>query len=446
MNLNQNTNNLDEFDLFKLYIPELDKVARSQIRVKGKYLLQEVNKILTDLANKGFKITPISEEISVKLNCHRSTVLKMFTGKNKWISIAVLTEILEMYKKLRQLSIDETDRIKYCMQNAFEYFMASNKKPEYCKVVLSLNTTFAKIIGAYQADGWMIKQFCGEGCTYKILIVDHYKANLNAFSDWVYEVFGLKPLVKKARNADAWIVQVSSKVIGRYFEVFVGFTKGIKSHLPMPTLIKNASLDIRRNYLCGHLTFEGSVELSQIVSLGIKSEMLRDDIFSTLKELNIKSKKEDRNGVYYIRSGSMHAGDLTKWMNIFEIYSHKWYKLKDFRDGFCQIPNNKNQAIESLDTIYGEHARFSMPFAKITRRLIFKTETDRHLLARELGIGVTTLQSYLKILEISHIIKRRVKGHKLLIEYNPNLSQWRIPNRNIESSPIVNSVPSNHCV
>lgn len=421
-----------DFDLLRLYVKEEDKGPNSQIRVKGNKLASIIRSIILEFNQNNIKITPLSRKISRDLKCHEDTIFKMLSGTHKWLSLAALIRLLEYYQKDCKKSDEEIILLRKKLNRSFEYFSCGNGKKgrkEDCKAVKSLSTLFAKIIGAYQADGWMRKELSDRGCSYKILICDHYKSNVEAFSEWVYQLFGIKSTVIKCKKIDAWKTIIYSKIIGRYFEAFFGFTKGHKTLKPMPNLIMTSNLIIKKAYICGYFTFEGSVELDKTISLGIKCQKLRDEIYTIIIETGLSCKISEKRGFFHLKSHVIKKNEIILWMWIFEYKTAKWYKLRDFLEGFRKKTNYLEPTISAIEAIYGNHPRIKNRFKNLIKIIEANPNCDRYLLSEQLALSVTSIQSCLKILELSNLIIRKKEGHKLLIINNPNLEHWRVPNR-----------------
>jgi hypothetical protein len=379
-----------EFDLFNLYIPEEDLGPRSNIYCRGKKLIEKINGLLDEMISNGDKIYCISKKIAKTLKLHPDTVLKMFRQRNKDISIAVILNLIEEWKMTCNKQSLNVLKVKKEIIHEIEWLISGTSSRTNIKAVKNLNINLAKIIGAHHADGHLCKELTKKGASYKIIIIDHYKSNLVAFRNWFASVFGINLKIRKA-NSDAWLISFRNKVIGRYFEKIFKFPTGNKTSHNLPSLIKLSNNTIKKAYLLGFMSFDGSVELDKTISLGIMNQTLRDEICSLFsKNLNIKKRKNIEG--YYIRSFDTNNKQLRIWKKYFEPKTDKWMKIEFFlgrysnRDIF--LDQNKK---EKFDAIINE---------------LKNCPTDKFELANKLNMGISTLHSYLQILVLSREIKK----------------------------------------
>jgi len=119
---------------------------------------------------------------------------------------------------------------------------------------------------------------------------------------------------------------------------------------------------------------------------------------------NLNLKKREVNGFYHFRSGATNKEQLKKWKDYFEANTEKWFKINDFLNGFNKKVKDEKEAIEVLDKIYN-HSRL-IDIKSIIEILKEVKCVDRFYLSKRLGIGASTVFKYLKILEMSNIVKR----------------------------------------
>ena len=379
-----------KFDLFKIYVPSEDLGSRSHIGCNGKNLIPTIDNILKEMILKGDKIYHISKRIAKNLQLHPDTVLKMFRQRNKEISLAVIINLINEWKILCNKQNNDVIKVKNDIINKVEWLTSGTSSRTKIFAVKNLDTNLAKIMGAHHADGHLCKELTIKGASYKIIIIDHYKSNLIAFKKWMDSVFGVKLKVRKAVS-DAWVIDFRSKVIGRYFEKIFEFPAGDKSFHNIPDLIKNSDNQIKKAYLLGFMSFDGSVELDKTISLGIRNQTLRDEIYNLFpKNLNIKKRKNVDS--YHIKSFNTNGNQLKIWKKYFEPNTDKWLKIEFFlgryhdRDIF--LDQNKKK---KFDAIINE---------------LKNCPTDKFELANKLNMGISTLHSYLQVLILSGEIKK----------------------------------------
>ena len=393
-----------KFDLFRLYVPNEDTGARSQISCTGKELNSAINLILRDMINKGDKIYHICKRISSKLNYHPSTVLKMLRNRNEQVSIVLLVELLNEWKNVCNKSFLECENLKLKIQSDIEWLYCGSKFRNMIKAIKKVDINLAKIIGAHHADGCLTKEKSKGGMNYKFMILDYYKSNLIAFNKWMIKTFGVQYRIKKDRS-NAWIICFRNKIIGRYLEIFFGFPGGNKSLFNLPEIIKESTDDIKKAYVLGFLTFDGCVETDRTVSLGIKNKILRDEIKNILPKSFDIVKKEGKDQ-YGVKTGVLSKKEIKAWKNFFESGTEKWFKLNDYLYGFKRSVDSEEEAIEILNKIFPKQNSSNISLKKVITVLKELKYCDKFYLAKQLNIGVSTLFRYLHILDMSRIIIR----------------------------------------
>ncbi|MDD5649484.1 MAG: hypothetical protein PHF86_03580 [Candidatus Nanoarchaeia archaeon] len=393
-----------QLDLFKLYNPREDIGAKSQISCSGNGLNSIINTILKEINSNGYKISPFCKSLSIKLKYHPDTILKMLRNKNN-ISIAVLEELLNEWKCLCKKSTLDYITLKTEIQSKITYLYCGSKYTNKIKAVKGIDINLAKIVGAHQADGCLIKEKTRNGTSYKFMIIDYYKSNLIAFNKWVFKTFKINLKIKKDRT-DAWIITARNKILGRYLEVYFNFPSGNKILYSIPKIIKNSSNEIKRSYIIGFLTFEGCVEMSRNISLGIKNENLRDEICEILRFNSAPFKKRNINLFSHFRTGILNNKELQIWKKFFEKNTDKWFKINDYLNGFKYKTNNENEAMKRLNLVFKNNNYKVTNLENVIKSLKKVQCCDKFYLAKKLGIGVSTLQCYLHILKMANIIKK----------------------------------------
>lgn len=397
------------FDLFRLYVPNEDRGARSFILVKGKNLYKTINPIIKEILNKNVRgINSLSKILADKLNINLTTVLKMlrYSSKGRWVSIAVLESLLLVWKETCNKSNLDLLKARLDLQMKFDILGSGSKHVIEVKVVRYLDQNLAKIAGAHLADGNLKKEKTRNGFSYKLSIVDHYKSNLDAFAMWLKKVFGINVSIKKLR-IDAWEINLRNKIIGRYFELFLGFPCGKKTYHNLPEIIRNAPKKLKRCFIIGLMSFDGCVETDKTVSYGIVNSTLRDQIVNILfNDFKLKVKSQDKKGFFHFRTGVLSHEEGKKWMMFFEPNTEKWFKLKDFIKGFSNKANSFDEAMSVLGSVYEKQNSSKITIEDVILALKELKTCDKYILANKLGIGVSTLYRYIHILEKASILKR----------------------------------------
>lgn len=410
-----------EFDLFKLYVSEEDLGPRSYIKVFGKELFHHTNIIVRDvLKANNEKITYLSKRIAKRLDIHHDTALKMLRNRSneRWIALPILIELLNEWKINCNKSEKDIINKKLKLQNYFEKLGCGSKEKNEVKVVRNLDLTLAKITGAHMADGHLCKKKTFRGYSYKIIIIDEYKSNLEAFGRWVKEVFGINVKMEKAKS-NAWKIDIRNKIVGRYLKIFFGFPAGAKTYYNLPEIIENSSKEIKRAFLIGLFSFDGCVETDKSVSYGIANETLRNQIAVILNEFNLNIVSQKKGGYYHLKTGVLNKNRLGVWMNFFEPYTEKWFKLKDMVEGFNEKVLSFDKGVSVLNRIYKNGMKTNIP--KIVSTLKELKVCDKYILANKLKIGISTLYRYIHILESSNILIRTKNPNIInLSNFHPN--------------------------
>lgn len=300
------------FDLFKLQEPE-DVNPRTWICVRGKNL----NSILRDIINKNCKNSclefakRISNNLNIKHKSIYGNISKIIDKDNSWVSVPLLKHLIDL---------EGIDRYKIYEKIEFLKVNASPSKP--VKAVKELNTAFCKFAGAHAADGHMGKR-------YRITIIDHYKDNVESYTKWIYDLFGLRLNVEKDKRKKAWLVEYKSKIISRYLRIFFGFPIGRKTYTVLePEIIKKSSQHFRRAFALGALIFEGCVNIDGRVKLSVKSKNFRDSILEIINNDGLKVIDGLSCKKYTLESKrALTSEERKRWSKYFEEGTTKWKKL-----------------------------------------------------------------------------------------------------------------------
>lgn len=421
-----------KFDLFKLHVSKEDIGARSYIKVFGKELFNNIKIMINDvLKSRHEKITHLSKRIAKKLNIHYDTVLKMLRNRSnrKGVALSILIELLNEWKINCNKSEKDIINKKLKLQNYFEKLGCGSKEKNEVKPVKKLDITLAKIAGAHMADGHLLKEKTFGGFSYKIIILDGYKNNLEAFSKWIKSIFGINVKVKKLK-CNAWKIDITNKIIGRYLELFFGFPSGVKTYYNLPKAIENSSKEIKRAFVVGLFSFDACVETDKTISYGIANKILRDQAGKILKESDLEFTLQKKTKYYHLKTSVLDKNKLKKWLNFFEPNTEKWFKIVDVIKGFDKRVSSFNEAVFVFSTIYKDGMKTNIPHIISTLKKL--KICDKYILAKKLNVGVSTLYRYIHILENANILTRTKDPNlknKLIFLYNPNIKEWKVPYR-----------------
>lgn len=426
MNLNKNNHEIKKFDLFKLHVPNEDVGPRSYVKANGKELFNYVHAIIKEALKENDKITYLSIRIAKKLKCHQDTVLKVLTGKSSggWIPLPILLELLNEWKISCNKNDFEMGKIKQMLQSKFERLSCGSKKEDEVKATKYLDETLAKIAGAHMADGHLLKFKTSRGVSYRVIVIDMYKSNLEALINWIKDVFSIKAEIVRAES-DAWRVTIRNKIIGRYLEVLLGFPCSKKTFFSIPRIIKVSDKDIKEAFTLGFMTFDGCVETDKTVSLGIACERLRNELAEILEKAGLTIKKQKKKEFFHIKTSVLSKEGLKQWQTFFEPKTEKWYKLNDMIYGFKEKAGSLDKAITIISKTYDGTATNKVNLRKIILKLRELGICDKYILANELKISVSTLYRYIHLLESAKII-HRTKNPKKVYLTNLHPSYTRI--------------------
>lgn len=417
---------MQDFDLLKLYIPEEDLGPRSHISCTGGhkfYLI--INKIIQEIIQKDKKVYSLAKRISHKVDSHPDTVLKMLRQRNKTISLAIIKELLNEWKIKCNKTNKELIKKKKEINLHIKWLACGSSYRTEMKAVKKITNDFAKIIGAHHADGNLHKEHSKKGTNYQFTLIDYHKSNLLAFRRLFLRVFKQKLKIKRARS-NAWEIRLKNKIFGRYLEIFLNYPSGKKYEYTIPKIIQRSNKKIRKSFVIGFLTFDGSVETDRKVSCGVKNKVLRDDI---CKVLPIYLKKKDYKNCHFFTTNTLKKKELDYWKTFFEENTEKWFKLHEFSNGFSKKVNSKEIAYKILDITFPKQRINSTSFSELIKYLSFKQSIKRQDLANHFNIANSSMYKYVYILKNCNIIKENKIARSYFLEFNANINQWVLPNR-----------------
>ncbi len=301
-----------------------------------------------------------------------------------------------------------------------EYGAGPNKKRT--KAVKKISADFAKIIGAFAADGSLKKRATKwenkEVTHYEIVFREGFKSNIYALANWLNTIFGLKIIAKGKENH--YYIYISNKIVFRYFTEIFGFNPGRKTEtVSMPNVIKNSSKQIKKAFVTGVLMFDGSVNYRNgYIELYSKSKELIKDMVSVLRKINIPpdyiNLNPDRLGRY--RFIIRKCEKLKECLSLFEPKTEKWWRLNEHLFGFDGETKSLNILITNLDKHYPrirESAIRMTDVIKVVNSLqkLKKTGNFKNI-SENLNRHSTIVYEYLRKLETLKILKTNKTGTK----------------------------------
>lgn len=333
-----------EFNLFDLH-DTADTHPRSWICIGGpglSLLIAEAEQTVREAY--ALSREALSRKIAENLGCSVGVIKRLFHGKVEYYPIPVLMEIAHILPNVKQ------KRFLMKIQRATAKLKVNSASAKPLRAAKTLDIKFAKIIGAFMADGSLSAQMtvamkCEEGLKtifhengmmpiirfsasrneyygaitlsadsatllgslskseaslqthYVIDLVEEYKDSVEAFNVWMRSVFDVTPtLFMQHRNA--WRTLFSNKIIARYLMRYFGAVPGPKTYTARePLLIQKSPLPIRKAFARGILMFDGSVNTVPAITLSTKSEALwhsvrdiltQDGIATTLCKKNTR--------------------------------------------------------------------------------------------------------------------------------------------------------------
>jgi hypothetical protein len=423
---------LVRIDLFKL-IEEKEKRLESWVMGSG----ENLSKILKQLIEKisiGFgSKRKFANYLMNKYGLSQSVSERFVWLMKDWIPLILIREVADLAK------IDYID-----IQDNIDYLKINQPPLKVYKAVKELSEDLCKIVGAHAADGTLSGNL--------IRITDGYESDLIALNKWIENSFDVKYKVKKVKNSNEWAIEFHSGVISLYLRKVFGFPSGTKVYtVSEPEIIKNASLNFRKSFALGVLTFEAGVGMTRQVSLCVSSKEFRDSIADILVLLNLRfTKMENISGGYWrLWSNKLTKEEANKWLTLFEPNSEKWLLLKDYICGYLGRASDFEQALYILDRVYPSKSASKVCLKDVLMAIKELSKTHRYELVSYLckknnlnsygGKWAHSLINHLNILKEANAIyvsrenfgKKKSFGSivREVYIYNPNISEWKVPLR-----------------
>ena len=303
-----------------------------------------INKIIIEKKEyiSGWNKENIAKVLAKRLNVSLNYTEEIIYNKRQQISFIFIIKLLNLWKNLLDKSNRDIELKKKEIQGTFKFLKQNSGKAYHVKVVPNLNIIFSKIVGAILADG-SVTSFGNV-----IYLGEEYKENVKAFSDWIEELFCIKPIIRRDKRNNLWYVKIDNKVIKSYLTEIFCFNRGKKKYnYDFPEIIKNSNFEIRKACVKGIMIFDGVVRLKREIGLNIGSKNIRDSVFDVLIEdcLKVnKLEKPDSTGMWRLYSiGGFNKEQYGKWLDYFVESFDKWYRIYEWINGFQGfVESNEN--------------------------------------------------------------------------------------------------------
>jgi hypothetical protein len=380
-------------DLFKLC--EGDEKIKGCIKVILTPALKEKISGMLEIieAKEKIKVREIVEKLGMKYSTFRVSIHRKrlpLTFIKKLVECYDLHEGMEIVREIKELS--------------------SGTGSNYVKVKAPkfLTENLCKIVGAIVADGNI---YLGKGKRkWQIKIGDQYRDNLELFSKWIRQEFGITLKIKKDKRYRMFYIEFSNKIVFNYLHKIFDIEVGSKSSITsMPKIIKNSPFKYRKAFVVGLCMFDGGIGFERTYfCLSTKSENLLREFNKILKRLKINysstNKPNRANKLYqtYVWSKS----DLRKVLNyLLEPNTTKWKQLKILLDGLK--PSNYKENLKIIATLFPKVRRTCIGFFDVIElfkesRIMTKKEVERKLNRSE-----RTVRSLLGCLEKMSILNSK---------------------------------------
>jgi hypothetical protein len=418
-------------NLFDL-IDEDDKKPGNWIMAKGSSLNEFLKPLILKLSFRFGSKRKFTKYLENKFSLSQSTSQRFVFLMKDWHPLFLLREISE----LLNLNCFE-------IQKKIDFLKPNQPPLKVSRAVKELSEDLCKIIGAHVADGTLHNNF--------FRISEGYKSNIYAFKSWFNNVFGINyPVIKVSDNE--WSISFHNKIFCRYLRKVFDFPSGVKQYtVSEPEIIKKSSMEFRRAFALGALTFEAGISMKNQVELCVSSKAFRDSISEILHLYGIQhNKMKERSAGYWrLWSNNLSKEKAVKWMKFFEPNTEKWLKLKDYVYGFQGKVNSFEEGTKILNKIYPPKPSSKVSLGDVLLAIRDLRETYRYELASYLcerkgldcygGRWGHSLYPHLDVLkrcEIIHV-KRKNFGKKRsfgpiirdVYVYNPSLEEWKVPLR-----------------
>jgi len=434
MKFNKLKNKEIKLDLFKLHDKINDRTPRKWIMVKGRNLKFILKNLIEQLETKGISNTNLVKYLMEKLNISIASAERLVYIKREWFPLIFIEELLSLLNKKEQ---------RFEIQEEIEFIKVNQPPVKILKASKQLSINLCKISGAHAADGTIYDSyFC---------ITDGYKDNILAFNKWLEKEFNLNFKLNKV-SKNEWRICFKNKVFTRYLTKIFDFPSGCKQYtVKEPEIIKNSPLEFRKAFALGALTFEAGIGVKHQIEWCVSSKDFRDSISVILKlhDINHNCMEKQSSNYWRFWSNTLTKEEALKWIEFFEPCTEKWFKLKDYVNGFSKKVNSFEEAIQILNSVYPRQSPSKIILKDVLLALKELKHTHRYELAGYLvkknnlesygGKWAHSLKHYLDILKKANIIsiKKKRFGKKKsfgtivreVYIFNENIKEWKVPDR-----------------
>jgi len=396
-------------NLFKLY--DKDERMKGSIKI---ILTNNLKELIKDIIEEIKTRENLKTwELSEKLGMSYST-LRMSFRRNR-ISLNFIKRLLEFCPDKKEEIINEINELSSGTGNTY----IRVKAPKF------LTENLCKIVGAIIADGNL---YLGKNKRkWQIKIGDQYRDNLELFSEWLNQEFGIKLKVKKDKKQQMFYIDFSNKIIFKYLTNIFGIKNGNKSSVvTIPKIIKESTFNYHVAFAVGLCMFDGGIGFGRCnFSLNTKSKCLIEEFNKILDRLNInysyKEKPNSANGLY--QTFVWCKNDLKKILNyLIEPNTTKWKQLNILLNGF-KTCNYKN--LELIDVLYPSPRKTSIGFSNIIKLFEKSGPLTKKEIQLRLNRSERTVRSLLNSLERMKILKCTANKPYKVWSINPYLKLKR---------------------
>lgn len=431
------------FSLLLLNDKYLDKHPRTWICINGgkiKEIISKIEKVI--IKNKRTNREQISRLLSRYLNCNYVSIKKVIRGTRPFYPIPIILELCKL--------TDKEEYYKGVVEKNIKYLKVNSASAKPIKAPKELSSTLAKIMGAFCADGSLsvqfvvssknkkslekvnilnnmkikqslvrkehyvalqinrnnyklIKRFSKDNkkfqtqTHYVVELTDEHKSNVEAFNNWIYEEFGIKPVAYYDQE-NSYRTIFSNKILARYLIKFFGFLPGYKADIVKePKIIQDSPIGIRKEFAKGAIMFDGCVLKSKIIHFTSISPYFANSIKAILMRDHIKvGISKNKRGEYTVYT--MSGNKVESLLEYLEKGTKKWELLmwldnEDFTSEqitYEKDLKNTNKILEVVKDVKLCDANFLMKTLKVSH-----TNIRQHLLILKLK-GLINLSNHPK--------------------------------------------------
>jgi hypothetical protein len=423
-----------EIDLFKLQDKNLDIKPRNWLVVKGSNIKNALFALLQKLERSKISRYKLHKILTKELDISKANAQRLAYLRREWYPLIFIEKLLKLTNE------SEKDFQKY-----IEYIKVNTPPSKPIIAVKGLTEELCKVCGAHAADGTLAGSF--------ICITDEDESNLKCFKKWIENTFNIKlSNIRKVKNSNEWKLAFHNKVISRYLNKIFKFPNGKKVYnVDEPEIIKNSDIKFRRAFAIGALSFETGLGVTHTISFCVSSKAFRDSICNILNSCDVKLKIMEKKSSEYWRfwSNTLSINEAKRWLEFFEPYTEKWFKLYEYINGFQGKINKFKDAIMLFDLTFGTKSPSKITLKDVLKEILNLKKTYRYELVENLtkknelkdygGKWAHSISHYLHILKRANAIfvgmgdfgPKKSFGTIIreVYEPNPNIFEWKVPFR-----------------